>query len=340
MPRCYVESSNLVLLHILFRHGHRTPTKCCAYEGDPHKQSTYPPFGAGQLTNQGKVASYALGRYIKKEYGNFIGDFYTPGLVNPICTETDRAQTTLQLFLAALFPPVGELTWNKDLLWQPIPYKYYSRTNDKILNSCLENYDFEKIYVRHQNKIGTFDKHKQIFSLLSQKLGFRLTSLQDAWRFYMKLITQREYGLVLPEWTKSIFPKPLEDLAIEFYTTHMMVRQLRTIAISALVSKIILDTRSKLDSDGTDCATKLHIYSAHELNIAQMLIGMRSFIPPHMPNYCSCIIFEVRRYKGQALITVMYKRGANDTVEYLPLWGKNPCPLDEFTKLIHDANFK
>ncbi|KRT82177.1 Phosphatase, partial [Oryctes borbonicus] len=239
-------------------------------------------------------------------------------------TENDRAQTTLQLFLAALFPPAGELIWNENLLWQPIPYKYHSRTNDKILNSCLQNEDFQTTFIEHQHEIGIFEKYKEIFGLLSEKLGFRITNLEVAWRFYLKLITQREYGLELPEWTKPIFPQPLEDLAIEYYTSQMMVRKLRTIAMTGLFTKIVLDTRNKLDSDGRHCPIKLHVYSAHELNIAQMLISTNSFSPPHMPKYCACIIFEIFMYEGEVYIRVLYKPDAYEKVKYLPLWGENP----------------
>lgn len=53
-------------------------------------------------------------------------------MLDPLCTESDRAQVSLQLFLAGLFPPIDALIWNKDLLWQPIPYKYNSAANDKV----------------------------------------------------------------------------------------------------------------------------------------------------------------------------------------------------------------
>lgn len=64
--------------------------------------------------------------------------------------------------------------------------------------------------------------------------------------------------------------------------------------LGKLVEKVIEDTNLKIANKS---AVKLHAYSAHELNIAQLLIGLNSFIPPHLPDYSACVIFEIREDK-------------------------------------------
>ncbi|KAK9680203.1 hypothetical protein QE152_g39289 [Popillia japonica] len=319
-----VELSNLVLLHILFRHGNRTPTNYYTFKGDTNL-GLYQPYGPGQLTNEGKRRAYGLGQYIRGKYIDFIGNNYIPGVLDPLCTESDRAQVSLQLFLAGLFPPIDALIWNKDLLWQPIPYKYNSAANDKIL-ACLHNHEFLDEHIKYQKESGIFEKHKAFFEFVSQKVGFKVNGLVDIWRLYIRLITETEYGSKLPDWTAEIFPKPLEDFAIENYLTQMMTPKMRSMAI---------DTNAKLAAKSR---VKVHIYSAHELNVAHLLLGLKSFIPPHLPNYCSCLIFEIRERKGDIYVQVLYKRNFCGKTEQLPLWGNNPCQFDMFVKIFYEKN--
>ncbi|XP_023218865.1 testicular acid phosphatase homolog isoform X2 [Centruroides sculpturatus] len=61
--------TTLQLLHIISRHGARTPI--ILYPNDPNKNHRYKE-GLGQLTNTGKLQQYALGKYFRKRYHNFI----------------------------------------------------------------------------------------------------------------------------------------------------------------------------------------------------------------------------------------------------------------------------
>jgi prostatic aicd phosphatase len=45
------KNNSLELVHVLFRHGDRTPDKRFVYPYDPHVNATYHPVGYGQLTN-------------------------------------------------------------------------------------------------------------------------------------------------------------------------------------------------------------------------------------------------------------------------------------------------
>lgn len=45
------EDDSLVMVHVLFRHGQRTPDVSTIYPKDPYRNETYYPYGLGALTN-------------------------------------------------------------------------------------------------------------------------------------------------------------------------------------------------------------------------------------------------------------------------------------------------
>lgn len=66
---------------------------------------------------------YKLGQYIRKRYDKFLGE-YTPDSVYAKATNFKRTKATLQLLLAAMYPPTKDSMFHPDILWQPIPYQY------------------------------------------------------------------------------------------------------------------------------------------------------------------------------------------------------------------------
>src|ERR1700733_13260473 len=68
--QCTVDTSTLVLVQIVHRHGDRTPTQF--YGGDPYADYRWPD-GEGQLTPNGKQRMFKAGEQIRLRYGQFLG---------------------------------------------------------------------------------------------------------------------------------------------------------------------------------------------------------------------------------------------------------------------------
>lgn len=66
-------------------------------------------------------------------------DIYTEESVSALSSFYDRTKMSLQLVLAALYPPNKLQQWNEDLNWQPIATKYLRRYEDNIFlpEDCL-----------------------------------------------------------------------------------------------------------------------------------------------------------------------------------------------------------
>uniref|UniRef100_A0A452HPV2 acid phosphatase n=1 Tax=Gopherus agassizii TaxID=38772 RepID=A0A452HPV2_9SAUR len=103
---------------IVFRHGDRTPVE--NFPTGLHKESEWPQ-GFGQLTKIGMQQQYELGQYTRKRYSNFLNATYNRHEIFIQSTDYDRTIMSTQVYLAGLFPPVGNQIWNPQILWQPIP---------------------------------------------------------------------------------------------------------------------------------------------------------------------------------------------------------------------------
>lgn len=79
------------------------------------------------------MREYKLGSALRDRYHIFLGDLYLPKCVKGHSSDYDRTKMSLQLVLAALFPPINvRQRWNSELNWQPIPTTYISRIEDNF----------------------------------------------------------------------------------------------------------------------------------------------------------------------------------------------------------------
>lgn len=71
----------------------------------------------------GKETLYDIGTWLRHRYGKLLGKLYYPEKVHAQSTGVSRTQMSIELVLAALYPPEGTVQeWNHDLNWQPIPF--------------------------------------------------------------------------------------------------------------------------------------------------------------------------------------------------------------------------
>lgn len=78
---------------------------------------------------------YHVGRYLKKRYGNLTSEKNYTNQVYAYSSEDDRTKMSLQLVLAGLYPPSTNFTWNTDLEWIPLPYRYTPKQVDILMKS-------------------------------------------------------------------------------------------------------------------------------------------------------------------------------------------------------------
>ncbi|KAJ3664726.1 hypothetical protein Zmor_000274 [Zophobas morio] len=328
------EKNTLELVHVIFRHGDRTPDKELIYPNDPHINVSYYPADFGQHTNTGKMKQYLLGQALRKRYKNFLGPYkYETAYARS--TQYPRTKISLQLVLAALFPPEGALVWNKNLKWQPIAFDYWPMRNDHVLGQPYKNCPrYKKLYLEFLNSTQgrkLFENYSETIDYLSEHTGLNITSRQ-IYELYFTLDLEKENGLELPQWTQSVFPDVLYDLLQLDYFSKSATHELRRLSSGFLLKKIIRDTRNKIRGILPE-NRKIFLYSGHEFTIT-FLMHLWGVFYPHLPPYSAYILIEIHNVGGIRRMKIFYQ----DYLEEKPKQLKLPhcghfCSFNDFTEL-------
>ncbi|XP_053981163.1 venom acid phosphatase Acph-1-like isoform X2 [Hylaeus volcanicus] len=325
------------LVHVLFRHGERTPREAELWPNDPYNASTYEPWGHGQLTNQGKMREYRIGEMLRARYDKFLGDIYYPSDVYAYSSDLDRTKMSLQLVLAALYQPASIQKWNKSLPWMPIPTHFMPEKVDNLMKP-----DFSRVYLRAlkeireseevQNKISVY---KDLFKFLSEKTGANITQTNHVLEMYNMLTAQKSMNLVLPEWCTDEMYKNLQIIVKCEYTIRSYTPQLRRLNGGTLVKRFLDNMENNKKRDRP---RKIYLYSGHETNIAGFARA-HNVTEPELPNYgCAIIVEKLRDHAGKEFIRMLLWTGVTEElIPYKFAGCDEVCPIEKYLELVKDA---
>ncbi|XP_014220480.1 venom acid phosphatase Acph-1-like [Trichogramma pretiosum] len=307
---------------VIFRHGDRLPND---QKG-------------GGLTNTGRLRSYRFGEKLRKKYGDFLGEFYEPASIFARSTEYARAQMSLQLTLASLYPPQKHQKWHKSLNWQPIPYSHAPLNNDVLLypDGCPRFVQELKAAESSAEFKKLLEPFQETMKNLTRLTGSQVSSSRDMFLLYHKFDAMRYMNETLEDWVYDYFPDGalLNGTYLE-YKRLKFTDWLRKINGGALMRKVVDDMTAeskRAEADGR----KLFLYGAHELNIVSVLQTLKLW-KPHIPEYSSAVVLELREQLNLHFVKVLHYQGIPPVFIEKQIPGCTTlCPLDKFIKLIED----
>uniref|UniRef100_A0A2S2N7B8 Prostatic acid phosphatase n=1 Tax=Schizaphis graminum TaxID=13262 RepID=A0A2S2N7B8_SCHGA len=182
------DSNTLRLVHVVFRHGERTPAD--TYPLDPYINSSWEPFGWGQLTNNGKRKQYELGKFIRKRYSGFLDVLYSSKKLTFRSTDVDRTKMSAQLVASSMYKPVGVQKWNKYLDWQPVPIHSEPLNDDRLLLVRIDcpKYHEEKHKIMNSAEVlEELNTYSDLYSYLSNHTGLTIKDPDDVQSIYSTL---------------------------------------------------------------------------------------------------------------------------------------------------------
>jgi len=333
----YPDIEGLKLVHLLYRHGDRTPIDC--YPNDPYKAPSHWPVGFGQLTSRGKMEQFKLGEWIRSRYQGFLSPDYTEEEVYIRSTDVDRTLMSASANLAGLYPPRGYLKFDPDLDWQPIPIHTVPVSEDALLSSHADCPRFTELHqevIKSQFMRDLYSKNRDLFHYISLHSGMNITDIVRLDYIYDTLLIERIYNMTLPQWTEKLFADPqgkfkaLRDLS---FTVDSFNHELKRLKGGPFIQELVdhFDAVSEGKNGSGYTGKKLYMYSGHDTTVAPVLHTMGVF-NGLAPPYASMVIVELLDRSGLH-VRISYKN-TSTSVYPLTLPGcQELCPLHRFKAL-------
>ncbi|XP_050526684.1 prostatic acid phosphatase-like isoform X2 [Daktulosphaira vitifoliae] len=331
----------LIFASIIYRHGDRSINHE-SYPTDPYRNASYWSVGYGQLTNKGKERHYLLGKWLRNRYSDLLPAIYSLDDIYIHSTNIDRALMSAGANLAGLYPPQKDQIWNGEIghVWQPIPIHSLSPMEDKILtfgDNC-PRYIEEFHKLMNSSEIQNYHKnHTELYNYVKEHSGLEMKNpIYDLQFLYDVLLVETEYNYTLPNWTESVYPDKLQEVAELSFKLQTYTPLLKKLNYGMLIKEIV--NHMELKSNNTLIPDrKLWVYSAHDTIIAGILNTLNVY-DGKLPAYASTVLFELRKMKNSKtfVVTVSYKNSSNHEPYLLQIPGCDSvaCELSQFSKAV------
>ncbi|XP_023219386.1 prostatic acid phosphatase-like [Centruroides sculpturatus] len=329
---------SLQLLHVVFRHGDRTPISL--YPNDPNLHYKW-PVALGELTVLGKYQHYRLGMFLRERYKNFLTE--NPEEVIVRSSGKNRCLESAECNLAAMYLPKSKWVWNKDLNWQPVPIQTVPLSDDNLLytdSPCPEAEKEEERIKGSPNGQKYINEHKELFEYLSNYSGTKVSFWKDVDYLYNTIWIEKKYNLTIPSWAIPVWDEMNQVTSDTFYwefSTKLIQRLRAGPLIGEITNQMLQKAKGQLSDQ-----IKVYMYSSHDTLIAAVLNALGVF-NGIAPPYCATIVFELHSdgYQDHT-VRILYLNTSDPTEEpqqihLLKLSScSKRCQLGKFVQLTRD----
>lgn len=286
-----VEVTVLRQVHVLMSHGERTPSEGeLAMLGAPPPDHVFSPYGAGAMTNEGKMLTFEMGALLRKRYDEFLGPYYQSENSIVISSDTELSKMTALLIAAGLWPPSPEQAWNDTLPWQPVPYKYPPRRQDFLLyeENCPRYKQEKERILKAFTEEGLLLPYRDLFHKIAQMTNTNFSTPQEAYYLNNLFLIQDDIKVPNPKWAKHVKRK-LMDVARLEYSMMFHNNLLRRLSGGALLQQIIKEASS---NSAGESQLRLVVRTGTPVSVAALL-GACVAPPPRLPDPGAALLFEL-----------------------------------------------
>ncbi|XP_026757464.2 venom acid phosphatase Acph-1-like isoform X2 [Galleria mellonella] len=286
-----VEITALRQVHVLMSHGERTPSELeLAMLGAPPPEHVFAPYGAGAMTNEGKMLTFEMGALLRKRYNEFLGPYYEPEHSIVIASDTGLSKMTALLIAAGLWPPPPEQMWNDTVLWQPVPYTYPHPDQDYLLyeENCPRYKQEKERILKAFIEEGFLVPYRDFFHKISQMTGTNFSTPQDAYYLNNLFLIQDDIKVANPKWAKHVKRK-LMDVARLEYSMMFHNNLLRKLSGGTLLQQII---KEALINTKDRSSPRVIVRTGTPVSVAALLSACVA-PPPRLPDPGAALLFEL-----------------------------------------------
>lgn len=321
------DGDTLRQLHIVYRHGDRTPTSL--YPNDLNHPEDFPE-GLGHITHRGKNDQYNLGRYLRTRYEDFLS--YDPNEMRARSSGRDRCLESIQTNLAGLYPPRGKKVWNNQVDWQPVPVQTMPVDLDgRLYEDAICPRAEEVLEEIHRSPEGqeVLNRNANLMRTLEDLSGKRMKDWVSVRDLLDTLTIERSRGLKIPEWAFGLWHNMTEFAK---YTTILNYKspEYNKFRAGLLIKDILKHADEVVNGDSK---VKLYMYASHDVAIAALTSAFGVFNQLAVPS-STAVITELHEdsSSGDYYIQMLFKNETTRKPYKLQIegCGSYRCPLNTF----------
>ncbi|KAF8792186.1 Lysosomal acid phosphatase like protein [Argiope bruennichi] len=245
----------------LFRHGDRAPT--FLYPTDPNCEENW-PLGLAELTEIGRKQHYAVGKFLRYLYKDFVTS--NPREVYVNSSAINRCLSSAAANLASFYAPEEKWKFEQDLEWQPIPIHYLPPNMDKYLNferSCpLYDAEFSRL-IQSEGLLDIYETHQDFVEVISKSSGLNYTAGGMPFYLFDVLEIEKYYNLIIPEWANYYWNEIQYIAMLVFKAFYSSPIQLRLRA-GPFLETVAENLKNKIDKNSPHL--KVVVSSTHDVN--------------------------------------------------------------------------
>ncbi|KAJ8961913.1 hypothetical protein NQ318_021532 [Aromia moschata] len=278
----------------------------------------------------GKRQHNELGQYTRERYQDFLPARYAREDFLVESTEVDRTYMSAASQLSGLYPPADDQIWNENIRWQPIPVFTADTAVVGTLSDCTRYWVALSSAMSDDYFVSINEEYAELYEYLTNNSGSDVTSVMSAYQIYDTLYIEDRQNFTLPEWTKSVYPEPLNYFNNLVFALFSWTDELKLLTTGPFFSTIIDEFEASLNGSLTRIYRQ---FSAHDTNVAAILNTLGAFEPYLAPNFASTLYFELREANETNYVNIYYKNYGDP--EPITIAGCDfDCKFDDFKSLL------
>ncbi|KAI6217977.1 Histidine phosphatase superfamily, clade-2-containing protein [Aphelenchoides fujianensis] len=306
------EVGTLEHVHVIWRHGDRTPTLVMPNDRE-NGEATWPE-GLGELTPLGVEQQFHLGQLLRRRYDGFLPADFHPTLLHVQSSDRNRTLMSAQANMAGLFPertdsctrspstPKRSKTTGYSTSF--LPSFFIARLqifNDRVPCPVAEEQErlvYESAAYKQQEQ-----HYNRLLQVLGEAAGFGKVPLpfSDVWKVYDSVLAVFSHPTThkMPRWVTQELWAELQEAydhsAFGLYDSPQLVR----LRGGPVVEDVVRRMERKVGEQKDVKQQKLFAYSGHDTTIDSFLAAF-NIRPPMFAGYAHALMIELHAGKWTA----------------------------------------
>lgn len=348
-------TDNLKHLHILFRHGDRSPI--VNIPSILHNLPSAWSQGLGKLTDKGVEQHFLLGKWLRSKYQGFVPSKYNSSNYHIRSTDFDRTLMSAMANAAGFYNESSSPLAPYGINWSPIPVHTKPQVTDALLgvSPCPYRDSLQKSQMDSQSSMEFEKKHSDLFDKLTSVAGVGPVNRHNIWSIADFITCMVSHNITLPSWcTKELLTELYEVSRFYWVKRYASSNDIIRLEIGVFLNTFVKHIRSIIHGQQLDISDEhplstehIIVYSAHDTDVTYLLAGFGVYDNQTI-GYASTVILELHgpnntlsNQESDYRIKLFYKKDWTDeTGEYLTLPacndqpGYNGCPVNLVFKQI------